>query len=177
MTWTLLTVTNDGQVHHSHGFPTKYLCEQAKSLALYGLTIEQREQRNKANAAWKAEQAIRWRKLHPGRKPVTPRELKMVKDNPNGSGWSISHEYDRVGSDGLLYREQGSGSSQSYNSNQGESVEFVDGIWIKRYRHDVKYAECIPSEPPENTPSKNIPTYEVDIIEKLAQWANRKKYG
>lgn len=41
--WTLLTVTYGGEVRRTPGFAGKRLCEQAKSLALTGLTIEANE--------------------------------------------------------------------------------------------------------------------------------------
>jgi hypothetical protein len=38
--WTLITVTQGGAVHHSEPFATFHMCNEAKSLAQTGMTIE-----------------------------------------------------------------------------------------------------------------------------------------
>jgi len=41
--WTLIAVTHGGNVAQTGGFKTRLMCEQAKSLALEGLTLEEAE--------------------------------------------------------------------------------------------------------------------------------------
>ena len=41
MAYTLITVTYGGEVNYSCGYATLYMCKQARSLALTGMTIEQ----------------------------------------------------------------------------------------------------------------------------------------
>jgi len=45
--WTLLTVSYGGEVRQTPGFSSLRLCEQAASLALTGMTIEENEERNR----------------------------------------------------------------------------------------------------------------------------------
>lgn len=43
MPYTLITVTYGGEVSHSRGYETLGMCEQAKSIALTGMTVEENE--------------------------------------------------------------------------------------------------------------------------------------
>ncbi len=43
LAFTLITVTYGGEVHHSRGYETLRMCEEAKSIARTGMTIEANE--------------------------------------------------------------------------------------------------------------------------------------
>lgn len=43
-TWALITVTYGGLVSHSGGYASRRLCEEARSVALTGLTIEENKE-------------------------------------------------------------------------------------------------------------------------------------
>lgn len=136
--WNLITVTQGGAVNHSDGFKSRYMCEEAKSVAQYGETIEElreikarrQKDRDEAKAKWLAE--------HPGRGPKNESERKAVKENkpgwilgetdmtglsPNPAGWFNVPE---LKDDGLIY-------------------DRPPDVWSNSYRDsNFKFAECIP---------------------------------
>lgn len=137
-TWTLITVTGAGQVNHSRGYETLFMCEQAKSLALTGMTIEQNKAADEAHAKARAD----WEDAHPWREPREQWERDFAK---SGSSASCSNGYSTWHfSDGKIREGYPSdGMSASYSENKGEWCEWVRGTAIIKRRHDVKHAECI----------------------------------
>lgn len=146
MAYTLITVTYGGDVSHSRGYETLEMCEQAKSLALTGMTIEQ----NKAADEAYAKSERDWDEAHPWREPKDDWERKAVASGINGSmnnGGPISWAFDGKGQ---IKEMRGGGISPSYNSNRGESVQYVRGGWVMKHKTDIKHAECIIE--PEKSP-------------------------
>lgn len=141
--WSLITVTNGGSVNISAGYPTKSLCEEAKSIALTGMTIEQN---NEADAVYEKAQAD-WEASHPWREPKNKSEAalsKFIGSSSNGYNTLISDGHGKV-RDGY----PSGGMSMSYNPNDGESVQYVRGGYRLLHKTDIKYAHCIPPEPKE----------------------------
>lgn len=148
---TLITVTHGGQVFHSEGFPNQRACDEAKSIALTGMTIEQNAAEDAAYVKMEKDRADSWREAHPPRQPTTPADRQIIEDAKNGivHGGS-TRPYSTVGKDGFIYDWPGSGSlwSPSYNPSQGETVVMERGGWVLKHREDIKYAECVIIPPP-----------------------------
>jgi hypothetical protein len=143
--WTLITVTNGGNVNESR-HATKRLCEEARSIALTGMTIEENEVADRAYADW----LKKWDEEHPWRDPKDEWERKLVAGGGSGSvsfGGPYSLSYD--GSTGKVREHPGGGMSMSYNSNNGESVDMIRGQWVIRHKTDIKYAKIVPPEKSE----------------------------
>lgn len=145
--WTLITVTNGGDVSHSTGYLSKELCEQAKSVALTGMTIEQNKAADEAYEKSVKEAADRWREAHPPRKPSTPADFKIIEWHKNGSrtlgatdGFS---NYDAATGMMLDYPNSRGATSSAYSPNDGESVAYVRGTFVTKHKTDIKYAECV----------------------------------
>lgn len=95
--YTLITVTNGGQVHHADGFGSLAACRDAESMALYGLTVAakaeaDRRQREAEEAARKA-----WDEEHPPRPPENDRERESVREYEEGHGYTSSGNVVPVG--------------------------------------------------------------------------------
>lgn len=128
--FTLITVTNQGEVFHAKGFDTLRMCEQAKSVAVYGRTIEQLEDDRKREDERQAKLDAEWRAKHPPRKAT-------AKDGGEGSGCSgngVVTICTRV-KDGMFYEDRPS-RFLSY-------TEFPPSDRIS-----IKHAECV-IEPPK----------------------------
>jgi hypothetical protein len=137
--WTLITVTNGGAVSESQ-HATKETCEQAKSVALTGMTIEENKAADDAYAAYLKKFA----EDHPWRAPKNDSERSLAK---SGGSMSWGGPFDMQGDGkGMVRESPGGGMSMSYNSNEGESVDFVRGQWVMKSKTSVKYAKCVPSE-------------------------------
>jgi hypothetical protein len=138
--WTLITVTGNGQVHES-SHATKELCEQARSVALTGMTIEENAAADEAYAQY----LKKWDEDHPWRDPRDDYERSILKGGGHGScSWGGPYSLAYDSSTGKV-REYPSGG-MSMSCGHGESVELVRGLWVNRGRHSVKYAKCIPPE-------------------------------
>jgi hypothetical protein len=136
--YTLITVTYGGEVHYSRGHETLRECEQGKSLALTGMTIEQNQA---ADAAYK-KSFEDWEKEHPWREPEDDWERKLVANGASGlfiGGGPIQLEV----REGKIKEHIGSSFSPSYNSARGEDAVWVRGGWAMKTRNDVKVAECV----------------------------------
>jgi hypothetical protein len=135
--WTLITVTNGGKVNESQ-HATKESCEQAQSIALTGTTIEE----NKAADQAYADYLKKYEDEHPWREPKDDFERSIAK---SGGSASWGAPYGLMGDGNGHVREYpGGGMSGSYNSNEGESMDFVRGQWQRKSRTDIKYAKCVP---------------------------------
>lgn len=138
--FTLIIVTFGGDVGHSRGYETLQTCEQAKSLALTGRTIEQNKAMDEAYDKAQADQAARWREANPPRVPTEAERKKWA-----GQLFS-SAPYSTIGKDGLIYDYPGGGMmvvGPGYNPNQGESVVWERGGYTLKHKYDVKNAECV----------------------------------
>lgn len=93
--YTMITVTYGGSVGHSRDYQSLRMCQQARSLALTGMTIE-------ANAVAEEE----W--------------LKRLATRGNFSS-----------------------TGPAFNPSNGEEVILLHGAWVRKYKHDVKHAECV----------------------------------
>jgi hypothetical protein len=120
--WTLITVTNGGTVNEST-HATQESCEQAKSIAQSGMTIEE----NKAAAEAYAAFLKKYEEDHPWRDPKDDFEKSIAKTGGSAS-WGASYSLAGDGH-GHVREIPGLSISSSYNSN------------------DVKYAKCIPPTP------------------------------
>lgn len=77
-TYTLITVTHGGEVRHTRGFESLRMCQEARSIALTGLTIAQAEEADRVareqQAAWERQRQemmeAEWRERHPPRPPT-----------------------------------------------------------------------------------------------------------
>ncbi len=138
MPYTLITVTNAGEVKHSRGFETLEMCEQAKSIALTGMTIEENKAADEAYAKRQREKEAKWRAAHPPRVPTDEERARWA-----GTLFQTGH-YCTIGEDGLLYEWYGeTWIGPSYRPQDGESVEFIRGGHVLKHRHDIKYAKCV----------------------------------
>lgn len=137
--WTLITVTNGGEVHESR-HATKESCEQAKSIALTGMTIEENKAADEAYAAY----LRKWDDDHPWRDPKDDNE-RMLAKSVGSVSWGGPYSLSGDGN-GKVREYPSGGMSMSYNSNNGESVELVRGQYRLKNKQDVKYAKCIPPE-------------------------------
>lgn len=143
--WTLITVTNGGQVQESQ-HATKRLCEEAKSIALTGMTIEENEAADRAYAEW----LQKWDEEHPWRDPKDDTERRLLERGVSGSvSWGGPHGLSYNGSTGKVREYPIGGMSMPYNPNNGESVELVRGRYVMRHKGDIKYARIIPPESAE----------------------------
>lgn len=89
--YMLITVTTQGDVHHSHGFKSLHVCEEAKSVVIYGKSIEHKAaDEAKAKADTKARQDT-WARAHPPRKPDSVEESRIVEFEKRDRGATTSH--------------------------------------------------------------------------------------
>lgn len=140
--WTLITVTNGGTVHESQ-FTTKHSAEEAKSIALTGMTIEENEKADSEYAAW----LKKWEEDHTWRDPKDDFERRVAK---TAGTLSWGGPYQLAGDGNGRVREiAGGGLSMSYNPNNGESVEWIRGRAVLRYKNDIKYAKIVPPDQKE----------------------------
>lgn len=140
--WTLITVTNGGQVSESR-HATKESCEQAKSIAVTGMTIEENKAADDAHARY----LKKWDEDHPWRDPKNEDERQLVKDGGFGSmSWGGPYGIAYDGKTGKVRETQGGSTGMSYSPNNGESVDYARGQYLLKHRGDIKYAKCIPPE-------------------------------
>lgn len=129
-TYTLITVTHGGDIRHSRGYESLHMCEQAKCLAMHGLTLEQKAERDAEVERQRKEAADAWRAAHPARVP-TAKEREMWRGTISCSG-----PYCTIGADGLLYEWPAAGWF-SYGSGRPDPDK-------------IKYAACL-VEPTQTT--------------------------
>lgn len=143
MAYTLITITYGGEVNHSRGYETLRMCQEAQSLALTGMTIDENREADKAYAEREKERRERqraqveaaWLKDNPPRLPTDAEkadmangklewtfdpysagETKGYKDGELGSSQIVALKKRSLGSDGLIHAEYavvGAGSSGS----------------------------------------------------------------
>jgi len=132
--FTLITVTNQGEVFHAKGFDTLRMCEQAKSVAVYGHTIEQHEEDMKRAAEREVKLDAEWRAAHPPRK--------------------ASSEELRAGSSSLSSCASNGYNSRCWHMKDGMVYEDRPSLitWTVSNRtmppEGIKHAECV-IEPPK----------------------------
>lgn len=140
--YTLITVSYGGRIDHSD-FETLQMCEEAKSLALTGMTIEQNKAADEAYAKSEQDRKDAWRAAHPPRVP-TANELKTIsRTMPMMCSWPFS----TIGEDGLVYDWPPEGSESPFH-DPSEILEFVRGCWIRKKSTDIKTADCVRREDP-----------------------------
>lgn len=76
--WTLVVVTYGGDVTFNK-VPTKRMCDEGRSMALTGKTLEQVAAAHEASKRWEQAQADKWRKAHPPRQPKDAHERELLK--------------------------------------------------------------------------------------------------
>jgi hypothetical protein len=158
--YMLITVTGQGDVHHSQGYQSLHACEEARSLAVYGETVEQFKKADDDLARAEKEYRDDFYKTHPPRKPKDKDERRYVEEEKElrakggysfGSSWSPCRRGDICGlsmtRDFLIQDEPGpyigNGFSDSYSSDRGEWVQDVHQRMRIKYPTDVKAAECV----------------------------------
>ena len=129
-TYTLITVTHGGEVRHARGFESLRMCQEARSIALTGMTIARAEEAERVvrekHAAWESRrQAMmeaEWRERHPARPPTEVeaaglRVMQLVWSHGDTSarpeylsdwnGYQVSVRIGRsvLGADGLIHDE------------------------------------------------------------------------
>ena len=153
MVYTLITVTYGGEVNHSRGYETLHMCQQAKSLALTGMTIEQNKAADVEYEQRVAKNEAEWRAAHPPRKPVTEDDFRMVEHAKDGCGMLASTgPFERANpDDGLIYLRP---ASPSHHMSSGcGSVEYSRGGWRRLGKHHIKVAECVIEPPTDTSPA------------------------
>lgn len=130
-TFTLITVTNQGEVFHAKGFDTLRMCEQAKSVATTGRTLEQIKADRKAEQEREAKRDAEWRAKHPPRK-ATAAEAK----NDGATGCNNLSCYHIK--DGMFYEDR------------PQPMMYVTVGQVPQ-PGAIKHAECV-IEPPKDTP-------------------------
>lgn len=140
--WTLITVTFGGVVSESQ-HATKESCEQAQSIALTGMTIEENKAADEAYAAY----LKKYEEDHPWRDPKDDNERGILKSGGGGSvSWGGPYNLIYDSKTGKVREQPGGGMSGSYNSNEGEAMNYVRGGWVRKSRADIKYAKCVPQQ-------------------------------
>lgn len=130
--FTLITVTYGGDVGHSRDYRSLRMCEQARSLALTGETLEQAQQRRDAILKAQQERDDEWKKAHPPRTP-TAKDLKTCADLRGKKGTIVQNSaYCTIEQDGLVHEYRGpdwwtSGAEMSAGPPNGR----------------IKHAECV----------------------------------
>jgi hypothetical protein len=139
-TWTLLVVMGNGDIHHDDSFRDKHACLEAESMALHGMTIEEKEAADQKAANAREVRDKAWRDAHPPYKAVTQEDLAMVKTaqeeiakygHPISGVLGSSLPYKTVGDDGLIY-------DWPANITEGTS-------WNTDPTQDIKYTKCFPN--------------------------------
>lgn len=102
--WALITVTRDGAVHVARGFPTIAMAEDAKSLALTGMTVADLARSQRLAQEYMAAAAADWRAAHPPRRPTEAESA----DLPRSGIFASSQPHSTIGDDGLVYDWPGS---------------------------------------------------------------------
>lgn len=152
--WALITVTGGGTIGHSE-FRSKPLCEEARSIALYGETVEERAREAAAYEAWlgnlRANQSrlnAAWLKKHPclrtphdsafGPSTILGEEVFSYARTPHG--WYCPIETGSVG---------GIPGGPGYSPDRGEFPIFDAGGFSYRVggAGDVKTAACVEAAP------------------------------
>lgn len=77
-TWSLVTVAESGSINISTGYTTKRLCEQARSIALTGMTLEEIAAKTNEDAQLREQNHQQWLKDHPPRPPKNREEFDIL---------------------------------------------------------------------------------------------------
>ncbi|MGU3387236.1 hypothetical protein ACLBYG_22190 [Methylobacterium sp. D53M] len=126
-TYTLITVTYGGAVHHARGFESLRMCQEARSIALTGMTLAENEAADTAyrtlcidrDQKRRASREAQWRVKHPPRPPTSdererlkvlqlawrhegPRRSEQLDDEP-WCGPNVELVRSTFGADGLVY--------------------------------------------------------------------------
>lgn len=132
--WTLMTVSYGGTVS-TNRFDSKALAEEARSIALTGLTLAENKEADRQYREREERLDAACRSANPPR-PPTERERK-----------SYSHRYcgsdGHIGEDGLFYPARNR-SSMSPAYGPGTHMEMVRGWWVAKTSGDIKRATILP---------------------------------
>ncbi len=171
--YTLITVTYGGTVSHSRGYETLRMCQEARSIALYGMTIAEKEEADRREVEqrrteWNAQDAKRraaWLINHPGRAP-TPKEAEDIRrgilewnHDPYGAeavqervkisemlSDNLVLSKSRLAADGLIYDDftvAWSVSSAIQISSPGTFWAYDNDPRARKGLSDIKSAHCV----------------------------------
>lgn len=129
-TYTLITVTQAGDVRHSDGWTTLDLCLDAESMARTGMTVAQAKKREEEGRAASEKAAAEWRAAHPPRAPKNDFERLLT----SGSGL-------RFGSMGFSGEGNVSSCGDHQVCDEPGTLTLLSSGW--RSSDALKYAECV----------------------------------
>jgi hypothetical protein len=129
--YTLVVVTQGAEVRQSSGFETLHICEQARSMVVTGMTIQNSAESEKSAREERARADRVWRAANPGRKP-------RVDDRCVEEGTTVwPGRFCTIRENGLVYDEQ--------------AVREMSAVLPS----DIKFSQCL-SEPGTSGPAKEI---------------------
>jgi hypothetical protein len=134
--FTLITVTNQGEVFHAKGFDTLRMCEQAKSVATTGKTLEQIEA---DHAAWMERYEREQKEFeaqHPRRKATAAEKKQAVKYRALKCEQNLTSMWcEYLDGDEVVTKKSGVITSSGSYASLGS-------------QNSIKHAECV-IEPPK----------------------------
>lgn len=150
--WMLITVTGGGTVGHSTGYPGKHYCEEARSIALYGRTLEEEAAAAAAyeKAQYKREAAFRaaekrWFASHPCLRYEPKEKALMPPYNDGYEGFNV--EYKKTPHGYWCPVDVGgswsSGMVMISTPEAGGFYTYENGQAVTHQASDVKTAECV----------------------------------
>jgi hypothetical protein len=129
ISFTLISVTHGGQINHADGFTSLHVCEQARSLALTGQTLEQVEEAAKARESARRKETEAWRAAHPLRPPTAQERTQFAKHHiiePPGRDW-----FGRINDQGLVEEQPLLVASTSWVATMAPA------------QGDTRWAQCV----------------------------------
>jgi hypothetical protein len=137
--WTLITVTGNGQVNLATRIPTRELAEEARCIALNGMSrAELREAEEKLvrdQEEWEA--ANQWREpKNEGERLLSERRATSGNLESNGEGLVRD-----------LYQHPHLSMWCSYNPKDGEWCTTIAGRYVVKRACEVKHAYIFPDDP------------------------------
>lgn len=167
-TYTLITVTHGGEVRHSRGFESLRMCQEARSIALTGMTIAQAEEADRVareqRAAWERQRQeameAEWRTRHPPRQTTESEaqglrvmQLVWLHDGTSGGREYLDDWYGGqaivltsrsvLGADGLIRDEY------KIVGGRSSGMQLLSPS-LKLDRDSIRVAQCVielPDEP------------------------------
>jgi hypothetical protein len=130
--YILITVTYGGKVWVSPGFSSLRACEEAKSIAETGVTIEENQKNRATLERIQSEEKRKFEAEHPPRSP-TDEDRKNCRTGDLAKYMVIPFEHCTIENDGLTH---------FYKDCDECSVGYV------RTADDLKYAKCALEPPP-----------------------------
>ena len=87
--YTLILVTNGGDVRHSAGYTSLGLCEEARSVATTGKTLATVAAEEEKKRAEKQERKAKWEAEHPPREPRSGDRCFQEGTTPVGGAYGL----------------------------------------------------------------------------------------